>query len=164
MVYILIYVTGVLMAGLIFAGCSLSDRVKNPTELTGLSLTQNHMNFGYCYSFYLRKENGKVLFDAEVGIEKEPYRIILEDCYVDHSYLAELLKVEKEYSISGFVKNYKSKPSLFSADDATVNKTTVYFSDGKSKTARSKDEHIKALYDFFFNLAEVYADKSVYKE
>ena len=53
-------------------------------------------------------------------------------------------------------------PALFEASDKTVNKTTVYFSDGTSKTADSKDEHIDILYDFFFDLAKKNADKSVY--
>lgn len=162
MVYIVLAATGLMMAGLIFAGCNVLPDKADKAELTGISLTQNHMNFGSCYSFYLREENGKLLFDAEVRFEEEPYTIILEGCEADSEYLDKLKNISKEYGVADYVNKYKKKPVLFETSDKTVNKTTVYFSDGTSKTADSKNEHIDILYDFFFDLAKKNADKSVY--
>lgn len=162
MVYILISVTGLLVAGLLISGCGFSVNKEPSPKLTGISITQNHMDFGQCYSFYLREENGKVLFDAEVRFDEEPYTIILEGCEVAPSCIDEIYSLDRENGITDYVNGYKEKTSLFSADDATVNKTTVYFEDGTSKTAHSKDEHIAVLYEYFFELSKEYADKSVY--
>ena len=73
MVYIIIAVAGFLMAGAIVAGCSIKPADNKTYEISGVSLSQSHMNFNECYSFYLREEDGKVLFDAEVRFEEEPY-------------------------------------------------------------------------------------------
>lgn len=161
MVYIVISVAGLLVAGLIFAGCRIPGDAGKASSLTGISLTQNHMNFGYCYSFYLREEEDKVLFDAEVRFDKEPYCIILEGCEVDKSYFDELRSLDEKNAVTSYVVSYKAKPSLFTASDETVNRTTVYLSDGTEKTAETKDEHIDVLYGFFFDLAKTYSHKSV---
>ncbi|MBR3972211.1 MAG: hypothetical protein IKJ83_04960 [Ruminococcus sp.] len=162
MVYIVIAVTSLIAAGVIFAGCMGSPAPKNENQLTGLSLSQNHMNFGYCYSFYLREEGEKVLFDAEVRFDEEPYCIILESCEVDKAHMNKLRGLDEKYSITDYVTTHKSNPLLFAADDKTVNKTTVYLSDGTDKSADTKAEHIDVLYDFFFDLAKKYINESVY--
>ncbi len=162
MVYIVIAVTGLIVAGVIFAGCTVTPENGSSAQLTGLSLSQNHMNFGHCYSFYLREEGDKVLFDAEVRFDEEPYCIILEGCQVDKAYLKELMRLDKKYLVTDYVTTYKDRPSIFEAADQTVNKTTVYLSDGTDKTADTKDEHVDVLYDFFFNLAKKYINDSVY--
>lgn len=162
MVYIVIAFTGLIVAGVIFAGCMGNPAPKSEERLIGLSLNQNHMNFGYCYSFYLREEDDKVLFDAEIRFDEEPYCIILESCEVDKTYLNELRSLDEEHSITSYVTTYKKKPSLFEAADKTVNKTTVYLSDGTDESADSKEEHIDVLYGFFFDLAQKYINESVY--
>ena len=162
MVYIVIAFTGLIVAGVIFAGCAVGPLPKSEERLMGMSFNQNHMNFGYCYSFYLREEDDTVLFDAEVRFDEEPYCIILESCQVDKSELERLRSLDEEYSVTNYVTSYKKKPSLFEASDETVNKTTVYLSDGTDKSADTKDEHIDVLYDFFFDLTKKYINKSVY--
>ena len=163
MVYIIISVSGLLVVGILCAGCFSEN--KNPKVLfSGLSFTQNHMNFSYCYSFYLRAEDDRVLFDADVRFNKQPFSIIIENCEVDNSHLEVLEKLVKENGVFDYVKSYKEKTSLFKPLDATVNKTTIYLSDGTSKTADTKDEHEELLYDFFVDLATIYSDKSVYIE
>lgn len=162
MVYIVIAFTSLVVAGVIFAGCMGSPVPKNEKQLTGLSLIQNHMNFGYCYSFYLREEDDKVLFDAEVRFDEEPYCIILESCEVDKAYMEELKALDEKYAVTDYVTKYKNKTSLFETSDKTVNKITVYLSNGTDKSADTKDEHIDAFYDFFFGLANEYINESVY--
>lgn len=162
MVYIVIAVTGLIAAGVVFAGCMGNPVLKSKTQLTGLIFNQNHMSFGYCYSFYLREENDKVIFDAQVRFDEKPYCIILESCEIDKAYLNELRSLDEQYSVTSYVSTYKKKPSIFEAADKTINKTTVYLSDGTDKSADTKEEHIDILYDFFFDLAKKYANKSVY--
>ncbi len=161
MVYVVIAFTSLIVAGAIFAGCTSTNN-ENSAKLTGLSLTQNHMNFGGCYSFYLREEDSEILFNADVRFEEEPYSIILENCKVDKAYLEELQNLDEKYKISDYVTTHKKKPSVFDVSDKTVNKTTVYLSDGTDKSADTKEEHIDVLYDFFLNLAKKYQSESVY--
>lgn len=160
MVYIVIAVTGLLVAGVLFAGCSISPE-ENSRQFTGMSLSQNHMNFGYCYSFYLREEDSQVLFDAQVRFSEEPYEIILEGCVVDKACMKELRALDKQYKITEYVKTYKKKTLPFNSADETVNKTTVYFSDGTDKTADTDREYREALYNFFSELSKQYSDESV---
>ncbi|MBQ7386345.1 MAG: hypothetical protein IJW04_07560 [Ruminococcus sp.] len=162
MVYIVIAVTGLIAAGVIFAGCMGSTVSKSEKQLTGLSFTQNHMDFGSCYSFYLREEDGKVLFDAEVRFNEAPYCIILESCEVDKNYFEKLKSLCHKYSVEDYVATYKNKASLFEPSDKTVNKITVYLADGTDKSADTKKEHIEVLYNFFFDLAKNYIRESVY--
>ncbi len=162
MVYIVIAFTGLIAAGVIFAGCMGSTAPKNEKQLVGLSFSQNHMNFGGCYSFYLREEDDKVLFNAEVRFEEEPGCIILESCEVRKTYLEKLRGLDEEYSFTDYVTAYKKKTPLFEPTDKTVNKITVYLSDGTDKTADAKGEHIDVLYGFFLDLAKEYISESVY--
>ena len=161
MVYIVISVTGILIAGFLFAGCGLSSRKNGPKDLTGVSLVQSHMEFSQCYSFYLREEEGKVLFDAQVRFEDYPYSIVLEGCQVDSSEFVNLRSMSEEYGVADYVAAYKKKPSLFTASDETTNKITVYWSDGSYKTADTDSEHIDVFYDYFFDLAKKYVDESI---
>lgn len=130
-------------------------------NFVGLSLSQNHMDFTYCYSFFLREEDGKVIFDAQVRFYEEPYEIILESCEVDSSYMKKLRQIEEKYSIVEYVENYKKEKSPFQIMDETVNKTSVYYKDTNDKTADTSSEYEEELYNFFVNLAKEYASCSV---
>ena len=104
MVYIIISVSGLLVVGILCAGCFSEN--KNPKVLfSGLSFTQNHMDFSYCYSFYLRAEDDRVLFDADVRFNKQPFSIIIENCEVDNSHLEVLEKLVKENGVFDYVKS-----------------------------------------------------------
>ena len=130
-------------------------------DFVGLSLSQNHMDFTYCYSFFLREEDGKVIFDAQVRFYEEPYEIVLESCEVDSLYMKELRKIEEKYSIVEYVENFKKTKSPFQIMDETVNKTSVYYKNSDDKTADTSSEYEEELYNFFVDLAKEYASCSV---
>lgn len=159
MVYILLSVAGVVLAIIICTGCgNIFD--DNENRLCGVSLSQNHMEYSRCFSFFLRQEDDKVLFDAQVHIDDEPYSIIIEGFEVDSEFFEQLYTLDKEQEITQNVMKYKSKPSLGTSADKTVVTTTVYFSDNADKSAKSSIYNEK-LYQFFLNLAMKYKDKSV---
>ena len=160
MVYIIFSVMILVVFGAFAVGCS-GQHNNTDNEFVGLSLSQNHMDFTYCYSFYLRTEDDKVLFDAQARFYEEPYEIILESCEVDSSYMEELKKIEEKYSIVEYVENYKEKKSPLQVMDETVNKTTVYYNDVDSKTADTKSDYQDELYEFFVSLAKEYASCSI---
>lgn len=160
MVYIIFSVMILVVFGAFAVGCS-GQHNNTDNEFVGMSLSQNHMDFTYCYSFYLRTEDDKVLFDAQARFYEEPYEIILESCEVDSSYMEELKKIEEKYSIVEYVENYKEKKSPLQVMDETVNKTTVYYNDVDSKTADTKSDYQDELYEFFVSLAKEYASCSI---
>lgn len=146
--------------GAFAVGCAPKSNDNNE-DFIGLSLSQNHMDFTYCYSFFLREEDGKVIFDAQVRFYEEPYVIILESCEVDSSYMKKLRKIEEKYSIVEYVENFKEKKTPFLVMDETVNKTSVYYKNSDDKTADTSSEYEEELYCFFVNLAKEYASCSV---
>lgn len=165
MVYIIIAVTALIVMGSVVAGCSTSPAKKTKADISGVSLSQNHMNYSYCYSFFLRKENGKVLFDADVRLEKDNgdfEAIVLENCEVESKYFDKLLELVKQNDIREYTESYKKKTELFQLSDETTNTTTLYFADGTDKSAES-GAYKEELYDFFSDLALTYKYLSVSK-
>lgn len=163
MPYIIISVTGILLMTAIFAGCSFVPIKIESKEITGVSLYQGHMNYAQCYSFYLRKEDDKVFFDAQVSVEKENeklYTLVLESCEVDSKYFDELNNFVINEKIAEYVNSYKKKPTLFDAMDKTSNTTTLYFADGTDKSADS-GSYKEDLCKFFTDLALEYQEWSV---
>lgn len=160
MVYIIVSVMTLVVLGAFAVGCAPKSNDTNE-DFIGLSLSQNHMDFTYCYSFFLREEDGKVIFDAQVRFYEEPYEIILESCEVDSLYMKKLCKLEEKYSIVEYVENFKEKKSPFQVMDETVNKTSVYYKNSDDKTADTSSEYEEELYCFFVDLAKEYASCSV---
>lgn len=161
MVYFVCAATMLLVLGAFAVGCAPKSAHNTEKDFVGLSLSQNHMDFTYCYSFYLREEDGKVLFDAQVRFYDEPYEIVLESCEVDSSYMKKLKDIEEKYSIVDYVENYKEEKSAAQLMDETVNKTSVYYKDVDVKTADTGADYEDELYDFFVKIAKKYQSKSV---
>lgn len=160
MVYILISVVGILLAIIICAGCSFTPENNNQKQVNGVSLSQNHMEYSRCFSFFLRQEDGKILFDAQVHLYDEPDSIIIEGCEVDSECFEQLKALDKEQGITDYVMKYKNKPSFGKPMDKTVVTTTVYFTDNSDKSAKS-GIYDEELYQFFVDLAKNYKDQSV---
>ena len=159
MVYILISIAGVVLAIIISTGCSHITE-NNDKQLCGVSLSQIHMEYDRCFSFFLRQENGRVLFDAQMHIDDEPNSIIIEGLEVDSVCFEQLVALDKEKGITDNVMKYRSKPGLGTPVDKTVVTTTVYFADNTDKTAKSS-VYDEDLYRFFMNLTMKYKDESV---
>lgn len=160
MPYIIISTTGLLIAVLLFTGCSSMRNNTAEKEVIGISLSQNHMEYTRCFSFFLRQEEGKAVFDAQVNFYDEPYSIVLEAIEVDDKYIDHLAAINKEQGISKSVLDYRTKSSLFKPMDETVVTTTIYFADGEDKSAKSGLYNEK-LYQFFLDIAMTYKDQSV---
>lgn len=158
MVYILISVAGVVLAIIITTGCS-NIIENNDKQLCGVSLSQNHMEYNRCFSFFLRQEQGKVLFDAQLNIPDE-LSIVLESVEVDSEYFEQLMALDKEQGITENVMKYRSKPVFGVAADKTIVTTTVYFVDNTDRSSKS-GTYNEALYQFFLGLAMEYKEQSV---
>ncbi|MBQ7810892.1 MAG: hypothetical protein IJ346_08060 [Clostridia bacterium] len=159
MVYIIIAATALLILGSVTVGCSINPSKQTQSDIVGVSLSQSHMNYTYCYSFFLRKEDGKVLFDADVRFE-DSAEIILESCEVEAKYYNQLINFVNNNEVRNYVNSYKKKPSLFQVMDETTNTTTLYFADGTDKSADS-GTYENELCEFFTDLAINYRSKAV---
>ncbi len=162
MVYIIIAVTTLLVIGSVAVGCT-ANPLKNKSDIVGLSLYQGHMVYSQSYSFFLRKEDSKVLFDADVRIEKdgEDFKaVLLERCEVDPKYFDELITFMESNKVYDYVDAFRKKPQIFEAMDKTTNTTTVYFADGSDKSADS-GAYKEELREFFTDLALLYKEMSV---
>lgn len=156
MVYIIIAVATIAISVAIAAGCAVNPPKESAKTISGISLSQQHMDFNYFYSFYLRNDKGVVLFDADVRFDEEPYEVILEGCEIDKTDYDKVLALIGEYNIDDFVNSHKQKKKPFEVLDETVNKTTLYFTDGTEKTADTGAEYENALYTCFKELALKY--------
>lgn len=162
MVYIIIAVAAIAISGAIMAGCAVNPPKDNePKSISGVSLSQQHMDFHYYYSFYIRKDNGRILFDADVRIDEEPYEIVLEGCEVEKSDFEEMLSLIEKYNVDDYVNRYKKKSLPFEAADKTTKKTTLYFTDSSDKSAETGSDYEQELYDFFKELSLEYYNLSV---
>lgn len=154
MVYIIIAIMALVLCVVVFVGCSQGHK-GGDKQLTGVSLTCSHMDYGQCYSFYLRQEEGVALFDADVLSLEDEKRIVLESKEVSADSLEKLFETVKEQGIEAYVQGYKEKPDLFFADDKTSKKITLYYSDGSDKSAPPEEDN-EVLYEFFLALAREY--------
>lgn len=162
MEYIIISVAAVAILAVITAGCAVNKpKEKEPKAVSGISLSQHHMNFNYYYSFYIRKDNGKILFDADVRFDEEPFEVVLEGCEVAREAYDKVLEINVKYGIDDYVQRYRKKNLPFEAKDKTEKKTTLYFTDGTDKSADTGEDYEQVLYDFFKNLALEYGNKAV---
>lgn len=162
MVYIIIAVAAMAISGVIVAGCTVNPPKDNaPKTISGISLSQHHMNFRYYYSFYIRMDNDKILFDADVRFDDEPYEVVLEGCEIEKSDYKSILSIIEKYNIENYVIRYKKKNLPFDVADKTTKTTTLYFTDGSDKSADTSADYEQELYDLFKNLALNYSNKAV---
>ncbi|MBQ8796167.1 MAG: hypothetical protein IJZ54_07060 [Clostridia bacterium] len=162
MVYIIIAVAAIAITGAIVAGCAVNPTKNNESKvISGVSLSQQHSDFYYYYSFYLREDSGKILLDADVRFDEEPYEVILEGCEAEKADFQNLLSIIEKYNVEDYVNKYKKKPLPFEAMDKTTMKTTLYYTDGSDKSADTGEDYRQELYDFFKKLALDYHSKAV---
>lgn len=156
MVYIIIAVATIAISVAVAAGCAVNPPKDTSESVSGISLSQQHMDFNYFYSFYLRTDNGRYLFDADVRFDEEPYEVVLEGCEVEKSDYEQVLSVIEKHDVDGFVSRYKKKKLPFEVMDKTEKKTTLYFTDGTEKSADTGTDYEQELYASLKDLAVKY--------
>lgn len=161
MVYIIVCLSILIVVSATAFGLVGCNSNTEEPELVGMSLSQNHMNYSECYSFYLRQEDDKVLFDAQLNLYEEPYSIVLEGVEVDKANFKKLVKIENKYEIVKYVLKYRKKKLPIQVMDETVNTTSVYFQDNTDKSADTSDDYKQDLYEFFRALTLEHKDFSV---
>lgn len=108
------------------------------------------MCFDFCYSFYLSKKDGKILFSASFFSEAENEHIEFENAPVKEEVLSSLFDLISKNNLFERAKNFKASEENFETLDETAYTLGIFF---KSTSVFSRMRS-KELEKFFFELAE----------
>lgn len=153
-----------LIMGILFCVLSLFGCTKNPvkpdSELTSISISQSHMDRTYCYHFWARLENNSYLLDAEcliVDYENNDYREInFTDAKITEKEFKRFAEIDKEYGFCSNIKTERKNNKFFILDETVTSFSVKYGED--SFNIETNGECFRNVKDFFFQLAEKYAD------
>lgn len=123
-----------------------------------LSVSRGHMDYSFCYSFYLRKGETGWLLDADFALGAGQPHIEYEARPVTETDASELLKTAREQEIASRIRRYKKPKTKVFVSDETTHYTSLGFENGETLGAAVFSG--KDLESLFFRLAEKYADAS----
>ena len=142
-------------------GCTKKP-VKPQSELTSISISQNHMDSTYCYSFWARVENNSYLLDAECFIvdydNNDFEEINLTDTQITQEDFRHFTELDKEYGFCSNIKTERKNNKFFILDETVTGFSVKYGED--SFNIETNGECFRNVKDFFFQLAEKYADNN----
>lgn len=146
---------------ILFVTMSLFGCDKNPekpdSELTSISISQSHMDRTYCYNFFVRKENGLYLFDADcVFVDNDEHcEVNFTDKVIAQEEFEEFAKLDEKYGFLSLIKPKKEKKSIFFALDETITHFTVKYGEDAFSLYPNGECYSKVS-ENFFALAEKY--------
>ena len=142
-------------------GCT-QNPVKPDSELTSVSISQSHMDRTYCFHFWARNTNGSYLLDAECLIvdydNNTCEEISLTDTQITEEDFRHFSELDREYDFFSHIKT-KRKNNKFFILDETVTGFSVQYGE-YSFNIETNGECFRNVKDFFFQLAEKYADNN----
>lgn len=144
----------------LFSGCtSLNGSTKPEEEISSLSISQNHMDRNYCYSFSAYKSDDSYYLNAWclLTLKDNDYRDVnLEDVSITKEEFDEFTKLDEKYDFFSYLKEEK-KTNKFQPLDETTAKFEVSY-DGESINLETSGECFEAVYSYFIDLAEKYSE------
>ena len=146
-------------------GCN-KNSVKPDRELTSVSISQNHMDRTFCYSFGVRKEKDSYLFDAECILadydNNEYSEVNFTDKEITKEKFEKFAGLDKKYDFISLKRPKKEKKSkIFALDETTAYFTVRYGEDAFSLYPNG--ECYSEVSENFFALAEKYNSKAINK-
>lgn len=140
------------MAGLF--GCNKAPKPAQHTisEISAVSISCGHMDYSFHYYFWIHKEQGKWLFDAECFTHNKEEETVFENREVSGEAMDELFEILERRDSITYAENYiKPKGSPFVVLDGTTYGFCMTFSDGKQYVTCDCQ---KELEEYFYRLAE----------
>lgn len=131
-------------------GCRQSP-VKPNEELTSISISQNHMDRTYCYSFNVQKKNNTYSLSAWYMLERgdNDYEDIeLENVRITEEEFAQFEELDKKYDFFSLLKPNKEKKNLFFVADETITIFSVSYGD-ESFSLYTGNDCYNEVYDCF---------------
>lgn len=141
------------------AGIFACNKVPKYTadDIRSFSISCNHMDFSFAYSFYIKKSEDGWLFSAECFTDGKSHHTEFENRPVTNDDVEELLTIIREKDVIDSLRSYKKPKLKFHVLDETTYYSSVSFADGKSigaATVVSSNE----IESYFYRLAEKYSD------
>lgn len=137
-------------------GCT-QKLVKPDKELTSISISQNHMERTYCYSFDAYKKNNTYILNAWCLIEKDNddiEEISIECCTITEDEFDAFKKLDSKYDFFSLLKFEKKK--RFFVLDETITIFSVSYGD-ESFSLKTNGDCYNEVYDCFMALAKKYS-------
>ncbi len=142
----------IIMTILSLFACSSSKRTEE--DITSISISCNHMNYYYCYSFSLEKVNDEYLLTANYFPNEEAAIIEKENITITQQDWDSLLQVIKDTDTLKAMEKYRKSDQEYEVSDETTYSITIIFDDDSSLTA---DKQFSSdLTDHFYTLANKY--------
>ncbi|MGN1139163.1 MAG: hypothetical protein ACI4RM_06920 [Ruminococcus sp.] len=139
-------------------GCGKAP-AKPEGELNSISISQNHMDRTYCYSFWVRKEKDTYLLDANcilADYDNDKYsEVNFTDKEISKKEFESFTQLDEKYDFLSLIKPEKAKKSIFFALDETVSYFTVKYGDDTFSLYTNGDCYSEVC-SCFFALAEKY--------
>ncbi|MGN0450236.1 MAG: hypothetical protein ACI4G0_07795 [Ruminococcus sp.] len=148
---------GILAFVLSLFGCNRNP-LKPEGELTSISISQNHMDRTYCYSFGAYKKNDTYTLDACCMLEKgdNDYEDVeLENVSITEEEFAQFEKLDKKYDFFSLRKPNKKEKNRYFILDETITNFSVRYGDESFSLYTSGDCY-NEVHDCFVALAEKY--------
>ena len=149
---------GIVSCVLSLCGCTKKP-VKPQSELASISISQNHMDSTFCYSFGIRKENDSYLFDADcilVDYDNNEYsEVNFIDKEITKEEFEKFTKLDKKYDFFSLRKPNKIEKNIFFVVDETITNFSVSYGDESFSLYTSGDCY-NEVHDCFVALAEKY--------
>lgn len=152
---------GIISCILSLCGCTKKP-VKPQSELTSISIYQNHMDSMYCYSFGAYKKNDTYTLEASCMLEKgdNDYESVeLENVSITEEEFAQFEKLDKKYDFFSLRKPNKKEKNRYVILDETIRNFSVRYGD-EGIAVETNGECFEAVNELFFQLAEKYADNN----
>ena len=136
-------------------GCS-PQPVKTASEISSITITQNHMNRAYCYAFSAYEDNEKYIFNAWCVLkdsENNSKEVDIQNIEITEAEFSEFARLNEKYGFADCAKRNNNKK--YNISDKTTNSFTVCFG-GESLTLETDNECYDAVYDYFLTLTTKY--------
>lgn len=138
------------LAGLFGCGKAQHHEV---SQLVSVSISCCHMDRRFGYSFFLRKENGVWLFDADCFTDDFETQTVFEDKTVGDDKITELFDIIEKNETVKFAETYKEPKKLFEALDESTYSLCLTFDDGSKYNTDSIGSAMQELERYFYTLA-----------
>lgn len=148
---------GILDCVLSIFGCTQKP-VKPDRKLTSVSISQNHMDRTYCYSFGAYKKNDTYTLNARCMIEKgdNDYEDVeLENISITKEEFKQFEELDKKYDFFSLRKPNKIEKNIFFVVDETITNFSVSYG-GESFSLYTSGDCYNEVHDCFVALAEKY--------
>ena len=137
-------------------GYQQPQHVKTDSEISSISITQNHMNRAYCYAFSVYECNDKHIFSAWCVLkdgENSSKEVDIQNIEITATEFSEFARLNEKYGFADYIKRNNNKK--YNISDETTNSFKVCFG-GEALTLKTDNECYNAVYDYFITLTTKY--------